>query len=44
MMLVKILEFGSNWWARFGHDPKTVTATRDMQRTSILRVCDAEAR
>jgi hypothetical protein len=20
MMLVKILEFGSNWWARFGHD------------------------
>ena len=21
MMLVKILEFGSNWWARFGHDP-----------------------
>jgi hypothetical protein len=22
MMLVKILEFGSNWWARFGHDPQ----------------------
>ena len=21
MMLVKILEFGSNWWARFGRDP-----------------------
>jgi hypothetical protein len=21
MMLVKILEFGSNWWARFGGDP-----------------------
>ena len=21
MMLVKILGFGSNWWARFGHDP-----------------------
>ena len=20
-MLVKILKFGSNWWARFGHDP-----------------------
>jgi len=20
-MLVKILEFGSNWWARFGRDP-----------------------
>ena len=22
MMLVKILEFGSNWWARFGRDPQ----------------------
>jgi hypothetical protein len=22
MMLVKILEFGSNWWARFGHGPQ----------------------
>jgi hypothetical protein len=21
MMLVRILEFGSNWWARFGRDP-----------------------
>lgn len=21
MMLVKVLEFGSNWWARFGRDP-----------------------
>jgi hypothetical protein len=21
-MLVKILKFGSNWWARFGHDPR----------------------
>lgn len=20
-MLVKVLKFGSNWWARFGHDP-----------------------
>ena len=22
MMLVKILGFGSNWWARFGRDPQ----------------------
>ena len=22
MMLVKIMEFGSNWWARFGRDPQ----------------------
>ena len=22
MMLVKILQFGSNWWARFGRDPQ----------------------
>lgn len=21
-MLVKVLKFGSNWWARFGHDPR----------------------
>ena len=21
MMSIKVLGFGSNWWARFGHDP-----------------------
>jgi hypothetical protein len=44
MMLVKILEFGSNWWARFGRDPHDRYGTRDMRPTSIPLVCAAEAR
>jgi len=40
--VVKILGFGSNWWARFGRDPSDPIATQPRRVTTTPRACAAD--